>query len=97
MKSFEKFINKKLGVEAPGAAAAAVGSNEPSEGLYQLTGTTFDTHVAKGHHFIKFYAPWCGHCKRMEPTWAELAKLHEKEGAKIAKVNTYLSGLLNLF
>lgn len=36
---------------------------EKLDALNDLTDETFKDHVAVGNHFIKFYAPWCGHCQ----------------------------------
>ena len=55
--------------------------------LYELTEATFDDHIATGQHFVEFYAPWCSHCKSLEPVWDELADVyHDDTTVTIAKV-----------
>ena len=39
-------------------------------------------------HFIKFYAPWCGHCKKLAPVWSELAdELKHNKQVSIGQVD----------
>lgn len=61
VEGVSKFLIKLLGdnildkmpVDQPESLAA----------INELTDVTFSDHVAIGRHFVKFYAPWCGHCQ----------------------------------
>merc|ERR1719487_2406546 len=50
-----------------------------------LTKDTFLDAMAGKNAFVKFFAPWCGHCKAMKPAWDDLAKKYEGH----AKVGIY--------
>lgn len=72
---------------------ASAESTEPvvEAGLHILSTASFPGVVAQGDTFVKFYAPWCGHCQKLAPAWEELAKAFEKdEQVKIAKVDCTL-------
>jgi len=43
----------------------------------ELTKETWEEATAGKSLFVKFYAPWCGHCKAMKPAWDELMEDYE--------------------
>jgi len=75
------FINKKAGTNARVKAAASA--------VVTLESSNFDSIV--GHDkdvLVEFYAPWCGHCKRLVPDYEKLAiSLDGEEAVVIAKVD----------
>uniref|UniRef100_A0A0G4I9M0 Thioredoxin domain-containing protein n=1 Tax=Chromera velia CCMP2878 TaxID=1169474 RepID=A0A0G4I9M0_9ALVE len=46
----------------------------------ELGDGNFTSVISTGVWFIKFYAPWCGHCKAMEAAWEDFALLHPTDG-----------------
>ncbi|KAJ0392300.1 hypothetical protein P43SY_006893 [Pythium insidiosum] len=44
-----------------------------SESVTQLTERSFDAETTQHVWLIKFYAPWCGHCKKLAPVFDQLA------------------------
>lgn len=66
-----------------------VGGSEDDLHTVQYTKENFSSELKKKNHFVMFYAPWCGHCQRLEPTWEQLAEISnaEESNIKIAKVD----------
>lgn len=49
--------------------------------VLQLTDSTLkDTITQNDVVLIKFYAPWCGHCKRLAPDYEKAADLLKEKG-----------------
>lgn len=58
--------------------AAAV-NIDVENGVYKLQEATFDTVVKRFPAvMVKFYAPWCGHCKAMAPAYEKAARKLKK-------------------
>jgi protein disulfide-isomerase-like protein len=80
MKSFALLVSTIYITSAQGAV--------PS-----LTPDNFDALTAGKTVFIKFFAPWCGHCKTMAPDWEKLSgEFADSATALVAEVDCTAEG-----
>lgn len=57
--------------------------------VVELTSDNWDRLVIESgkSSFVKFYAPWCGHCKKMKPDWEKLGEEADKFDVLIGDVD----------
>lgn len=67
----------------------AFGDEADTVASLSYTTDNFDAELAKSNNFVMFFAPWCGHCKRLSPTWDELGKdYNNNDGSEVRIAKT---------
>jgi protein disulfide isomerase family A protein 3 len=88
MKSFEAFLNDYENSKLePYLKSEPVPENQGA--VKVAVAKNFDELVTKSTKdvLIEFYAPWCGHCKKLVPTYDELGEKMADEEVEIVKMD----------
>merc|ERR1712079_745723 len=76
-KSAQKLVQDRLGGKSSSGGGKSGGGGGGAKGeVVELTDSNFEKLVMKSEDMwlVEFFAPWCGHCKNLEPHWKKAAK-----------------------
>lgn len=75
MDTFEQFVKDYEGGKLSAHVKSQDDVDNEGKSNIVLTARNYKDYVdGKKDAFIKFYAPWCGHCKSLAPKWEEMAE-----------------------
>jgi thiol-disulfide isomerase/thioredoxin len=80
------FKDKASGGKSSGGSGGSGNKGKSGKGSTILTDSNFRSKVIEGGDpwLVEFYAPWCGHCQRLEPEWKSAANTVAAEtGGKV--------------
>lgn len=90
-EELKAYVSKMLGRGNDEANVKTENSDSTTNPVLNLTGESFKYGIENGVSFVKFFAPWCGHCKRLAPIWKDLGKKFlTNENVNIVKVDCTL-------
>lgn len=93
MKELRNQVNRRLGGKGSsssgGGSGGGGGGGGSDKDVVELTNDNFRNLVlnSKEMWLVEFFAPWCGHCKNLEPHWAKAATQLKKHGVKLGAVD----------
>lgn len=90
MDALEQFVNDLLDNKLEAYMKSEPVPDNSDKDVKVVVGRNFDEIVNDNTKdvLIEFYAPWCGHCKQLEPKYNELGgKLKDESGITIAKMD----------
>lgn len=89
MENFKDFLTQlEAGNVEPWIKSEAVPDNS-APGVKTAVAKNFDELVTNSEKdvLVEFYAPWCGHCKKLTPIFEELGEKMAEEDVEIVKMD----------